>query len=126
MEFTITINSADDPDAVGELLRGRFFNTPHDGVGCYSHFDWAESVEGLPSEPVECDPLYDDGDGLAWTRGIMDGIECRWYWDGDGTLEFVFPDGSFLSNDDCKKDHFWKHCLGDDSEGASREIQNLN
>ncbi len=34
-------------------------------------------------------------------------IECRWWWDGDGVLAFRFPDGSFLVNNDCKKDHGW-------------------
>ncbi len=34
-------------------------------------------------------------------------IECRYYWDGDGTLVFFLPDGQYLVNSDCKKDHGW-------------------
>ena len=35
-------------------------------------------------------------------------IECRYFWDGDGTLAFRLPDGRWLVNTDCKKDHDWK------------------
>lgn len=34
-------------------------------------------------------------------------IECRYYWDGDGTLVFILPEGQYLVNSDCKKDHGW-------------------
>ncbi len=59
----------------------------------------------------------------CWTRGkkIVDGstaadrvsgrsceIECRYYWDGDGTLIFILPGGKYLINTDCKKDHDWR------------------
>lgn len=34
-------------------------------------------------------------------------IECRYFWDGDGTLVFILPEGQYLVNPDCKKDHGW-------------------
>ena len=37
-------------------------------------------------------------------------INYNWIlWDGDGTLEFHFTDGSRLVNDDCKKDYTWEY-----------------
>lgn len=102
MEFTISINPQDNPNAVGELLRSRFFDEK-DGFGCYTSFDWAPGVQALSDESVE------DDEGMSWRRATLDNIECRWYWDHDGTLEFHFPDGSFLSNDDCKKDYRWEY-----------------
>jgi hypothetical protein len=33
----------------------------------------------------------------------------KYYWDGDGQLEFHFPDGSILMNTDCKKDYRWEY-----------------
>jgi len=35
-------------------------------------------------------------------------IECRYFWDGDGTLIFILPEGKYLINTDCKKDHDWR------------------
>ena len=59
-------------------------------------------------------------DEARWTRGkkrfqypteagLSDpiNIECRYYWDGDGILVFILPDGKCLVNPDCKKDHDW-------------------
>ena len=109
MKFTIELDHEKNPDAVGEFLRTQFFAEER---GCYSCFDWAEGVEPLP-EKVVCSEIdeeipYED---LKWTRGKKkfgeDYIECRYFWEGDGTLAFLFPDGSCIMNDDCKKDHEW-------------------
>ena len=97
-----------DPNAMGELLRAMFFRD-HDGenhVGGYTTMDWADKVR--PLERILVDP-EDEEFPMYWTRGELEGIECRWYWDGDGTLEFEFPDGGILSNTDCKKDYRWDY-----------------
>jgi len=58
---------------------------------------------------------------VCWTRGkkqvglshvvelhaVEVEIECRYFWDGDGVLVFILPDGQYLVNPDCKKDHGW-------------------
>lgn len=118
MGFKITMEIDSDlaPDAVGEYLRRDFFAKE---VGCYSCFDWRKGVEPLPALLIDEDhnhPLDEepeelcwacDSEGAKWTRGKKNGIECRWYWDGDGVLAFGLPGGSWLVNYDCKKDHGW-------------------
>jgi hypothetical protein len=158
MKFTMEVDSAKNPDAVGEYLRSEFFAIdPNDGwsFGCYSTFDWAAGVEPLDEihqpevvcsacqETVESetegkleDMFGPQGpehfrpeelsccciDETVWTRGqksfdtgavgvyeeaIYITIECRWWWDGDGTLVFSLPGGEFLVNTDCKKNYGW-------------------
>lgn len=139
MKFTIAVTPEESPDAVGELLRSVFFDEKMVGsrfggnlreTGCYTTFDWRKDVEELP-------PLVVRGEmggkapshALKWTRGkkkfctgqslsrlnpkedsvLYEEVECRWFWDGDGTLVFLFPDGSCLVNEDCKKDHGWEY-----------------
>jgi hypothetical protein len=130
MKFTIEIDPEVNPDAVGEYLRSAFFNEmvtqkigdhEYKETGCYSTFEWQEDVENL--DPIQ---ILDEVDGdsapqplFTWTRGkklvgpvspetnLCVEIECRWYWDGDGTLVFILPDGQYLVNTDCKKDHGW-------------------
>lgn len=96
------------PNEVGEFLRAVFFKDhgKNDLYGGYSTLDWAETVTPLESCPVEGD---DWDPPCKWTRGEMGGIECRWYWDGDGVLEFVFPNRGVLSNSDCKKSYRWEY-----------------
>lgn len=126
MKFTMEIDSELNPDAVGEFLRSSFFDEKdreaewggYRDTGCYTTFDWREDVEELPQERVWSDQklLADVGSEaliadcdrqLMWIRGRKNQIECRWYWDGDGTLAFHLPDGKWLVNHDCKKDHDW-------------------
>ena len=111
MKFTIEVDPEERPDAVGEVLRGQFFQEDHaEGeVGCYTSFDWQEGVEELPLVHVETEEVvhHELEPGMVWTRGQKDGIECRWHWDGDGTLAFKLPTGKWLINSDCKKDHGW-------------------
>lgn len=98
------------PNAIGEYLRDIFFDQSSGGYGAYTTFDVREGVTNLPSEPV----MYFDGteeiqdEDHAWTVYEYDGIRMRYYWDGDGTLEFHLPDGRILFNDDCKKSHNWE------------------
>jgi hypothetical protein len=35
-------------------------------------------------------------------------VIMKYYWDGDGFLSFILPDGKCLTNSDCKKDHVWE------------------
>ena len=104
MRITIDLDSFSSPDLVGEVLRDRFFlqDQSQHLYGCYSTFKLRQEVQSLPPEPVEDDP------SMVWTRAERDGILMRYYWDGDGTLEFVFPDGARVRNTDCKKDHAWE------------------
>lgn len=102
-----------DPNLTGETLREITFdqNLRKGTRGCYSTFDVREGCEKLndevvylPSDPLENEDFY-------WTRyrfwlGAY-AVVMRWYWDGDGTLEFIFPDNSVLFNDDCKCDYTW-------------------
>ena len=105
-------------------------------TGCYNTFDWQKDVEPLEDIVVKdhtCEgcrkfpghpliPIYKCTctDAGNWTRGkkrvahVADAagvtsveIECRYYWDADGTLVFFLPGGQYLVNDDCKKDHDW-------------------
>lgn len=121
----IEINSEtarQNPNLIGELLRDKFFAQdrigPNYSFGCYSTFEYRKGVEILSQEPV---PEYrlDEEDNEAaklfsdekcdyfYNVAKLEEITCKWYWDGDGTLLFVFPDGSTLENSDCKKDYNW-------------------
>ena len=119
MKFAMIVDPDYDPDAVGELLRYTFFKADREKgeVGCYMTFDWREGVEPLADLTVT--DRWDDT--TVWTRARMrvqhiddhgqpteSQIECRYYWDGDGTLLFLLPDGRCLVNYDCKKDHNWE------------------
>lgn len=110
MKFTIEIDPEINPNAVGEYLRSEFFAEDPDeafSIGCFSVFEWREGVESLVNLPLSCGD-EGCGPGAFWTRGLKDDIECRYYWDGDGTLAFRLPDGKWLVNHDCKKDHEWE------------------
>ena len=126
MKFTMEIDSERNPNAVGEYLRSDFFRQDAAGeFGCYTTFDWREDVENL--DPLRVDPrIWEDAkdeiDILMWARGRKNSIECRWYWDGDGVLVFILPDGSVLVNDDCKKDNRWVlHSSWEEYSGESQE-----
>jgi len=119
-KMTIEVDVDNNPDAVGECLRSAFFdekviNRHAEGheeyreVGCYETFDWNDGVIPFPPTPV----LVQSGEpDLMWTRAklrrlIFGQIECRYVWDGDGTLAFHLPDGRWLVNTDCKKSYGW-------------------
>jgi hypothetical protein len=119
-KLTLEIDVDVSPDPIGEALRSKFFDEkiipvssrmmevgcqPYRETGCYSTFDWQKDVKELP--PILVDPDDDYPNPATWTRGEKEGIECRYYWDGDGTLAFKLPDGRWLVNYDCKKDHEW-------------------
>lgn len=98
MKFSIQVDSNEDPNQVGELLRRKFF--VGDGLGCYSTFTYASNVEDCGQYTTQ------DNNKVSVAR--MDGIEMRWFWDGDGVLGFLFEDGSCILNYDCKKDYRWE------------------
>ena len=122
MKFVMTIDCKEDPDAVGEFLRRNFFA---EKIGCYNCFDWEINVRSLEPRPVILGACVDDQHEFEWTRGersFLDGIdaayfvECRYYWDGDGHLEFIFPDGARLVNTDCKHYRGWGLIPADEHE----------
>lgn len=92
-------------DALGEYLRNQFFDQSQ-GLGCYSSFEMREDVIDLDPSPVE------NFEEMMWQNyekevvGIGK-VKMRFFWDGDGTLEFVLPSGEVLSNSDCKKNFNW-------------------
>lgn len=102
-------------DVFGETLRQFFFKQTEDRLGCYDVFDVREGVEKLPDD----DSIYNPANNwICW----MDVWHCfqleipglglvkmRYSWDGDGVLEFHFPDGQILENGDCKKTYGWKY-----------------
>lgn len=111
MKWTVTVTidtERDSPNVIGEFLRGKFWDQspnkhyPHGRTGCYSSFDYNADVEPLWLEKEE-----DGWNYIEWNCARWDDVKCRWYWDGDGTIEFLFPDGTVLENTDCKKDYGW-------------------
>lgn len=106
MKWLVEIDTETSPaNAVGEFLRSQFWDQSGDrGYGCYSNFDYQDGVEVLPLEENK------DGWGgqIEWKCARWNGVKCRWYWDGDGLLQFIFPDGAVLENSDCKKDYTWE------------------
>lgn len=93
-----------DEDTAGELLRSLFF--AGDG-GCYWSFDVRPGVESLPDEPLPQDERSMPDD--HWTVYRYNGVKMRYFWDGDGTLEFKLSDGTVLHNGDCKKSYGWEY-----------------
>jgi hypothetical protein len=93
-----------NPDIIGELLRGKFFNQDNGKLGCYSTFELNNGVVKLPDG-------FDEESELKTTRAKMDDVEMEYFWDGDGELTFYlshFPNQKVLINSDCKKSHGWK------------------
>jgi hypothetical protein len=106
--FTMSIDIENNPDAVGEFLRNEFFDQSKGERGCYSTFEIRPDVIKLKDEPVE-----DCGDEFTYQvyKKIVQerNVLMKYYWDGDGTLEFHFTDRSMLINTDCKKDYTWDY-----------------
>lgn len=105
VETTTVLDSSKEPNGFGEWLRSRFFdsdghNDPK-GLGCYTTMEWGADVKDLGGFT---DGQYED----RWHVGSWNGYTCFWMWDGDGTLVFALPDGTWIYNDDCKKTYGWK------------------
>ena len=96
-----------DPNLVGEILRDRFFKQNRElGIfGCYTTFNLRDDVVKLEDE-VNLEYGYEN-EGVKVTCAKLDDIVMKYFWCGDGTLTFHFPNGEILENDDCKKDHGW-------------------
>lgn len=113
MKFQVVLDPNSYPDIVGELLRDQFFESKL-GYGCYSTFVTRSDVIQLPDEDIDPDPddYYIDNEihYKVFEKTIDDSqVIMKYYWDGDGTLEFHFSDGSSLYNDDCKKANNWEY-----------------
>jgi len=113
MKFTFTnIFSPDtNPNELGESLRNAFFNQNENNFGCYSTFELREDVEELPEEIVELSFYNTYTVPVRCFSKLVDNkkVIMKYWWDGDGTLEFHFEDGSYLYNGDCKKDYVWEY-----------------
>lgn len=103
MKFVLqTINTElDTPDVIGEALRRQTF--VGEGLGCYQTFEVGSDWVLMSIEP--------DAWGTYNHRYInrWNGIICTFFWDGDGTLRYTFPDGSFVINYDCKCTYDWRY-----------------
>jgi hypothetical protein len=116
--FILSINPKDNPNEIGELLRGEFFNQKDNKLGCYETFEIKENVKQLEDEEIrDNDEEYLEfgGSDYVITYKVFskeingEEVIMKYFWDGDGVLEFHFKDGTFLSNDDCKKTHDWEY-----------------
>jgi len=114
INITINLDDLENEDSylhncLGETLRDQFFDQSK-GLGCYSSFDVKSDVIELESEPLDPNDISEYA--LYWKRYSKvfndQSIEMRYYWDGDGVLEFILPNGVILSNGDCKKTYRWK------------------
>ena len=95
------LNNSYGINAVGELLRNIFFNQSK-GFGCYENFELNPWVKPLPHEENK------EGN-MIYTCAEWNGIKMRYFWDGDGFLEFLLDnEGRAIYNDDCKKQD-WKY-----------------
>jgi hypothetical protein len=108
----LNLDPKKNSNLVGEALRDAFFNQEK-GFGCYSTFELLPDVEKLPNEPVLDNEDEDELDIFEFeyvvAKKIIEGQEVimKYYWEGDGTLEFHF-NGGMLYNTDCKKDYTWE------------------
>jgi hypothetical protein len=104
------------PDFIGEFLRDSFFDQSK-GKGCYETFDLKEDVENLPDESIDTsdwDSNWIDNNieyVYRCAKKVIDDkvVIMKYYWDGDGVLEFHFEDGSILENNDCKCSYDWEY-----------------
>ena len=118
MKVQYEVTPEENPNVVGEYLRDQFFNQSKGKRGCYSTFESNENVVELDKESID-----EDYDNLniyyhVFSKEIdNEKIIMKYYWDGDGTLEFHFEDGTQIFNNDCKKDYCWEFL---DSEGNWR------
>jgi hypothetical protein len=117
MKFLVNLNPKDNLDELGEMLRKEFFAEEYDifggekyrKLGCYSVFEVKADVVPLPDEAIDKE-YPEDGNYHVFSKIIdKEIVIMKYYWDGDGTLEFHFNNGSCLVNDDCKKDYVWKY-----------------
>lgn len=111
----LVIDAKNNPDMLGELLRQEFFKEEYEvslgiryrKLGCYSTFEIAEGVVQSEDEPLD-EEFPEEGHYHVFEK-FIDGqlVTMKYYWDGDGELDFYFDDG-MLCNDDCKKTYGWK------------------
>lgn len=117
-----TLKLINNPDVLGELLRDLAFkpvrrkdNTLE--LGCYNHFEVKDEWKAFKLSNVEdkiqkvmCDELgFDVLESQSFTiySHSAENIFMTYFWDGDGTLLFILPNGTVCSNQDCKKNYNW-------------------
>lgn len=103
MKLKLEVEPKSHPNQVGELLRNEFFAGK---LSAYNCFEWSSAVSKLADEAVEDDYGMDYKCAEKEINGVK--VKCRWFADGDTTLQFVFSDGSVLENDDAKKVYCWR------------------
>ena len=116
IEFTIIkkLNPRDNPNDLGEYLRNEFFNQDKGEYGCYSTFEIRSGVKKLPSESIEYEYKLEY---FVFEKIVLNSkVIMKYFWDGDGTLEFHFDDETYLYNGDCKKDYRWVYMDKDEME----------
>lgn len=104
----IILDLTSDPNLIGEILRDKFFKQDKENgkFGCYSTFELRENVVELLGKRN-----FDYGFeniGVTVTCAQLEDVVMTYFSDGDLNLEFYFPNGKILSNDDAKKDSVWK------------------
>jgi hypothetical protein len=110
----LNLNPKTNPDLLGETLRDEFFKQElkhtrygdYRQLGCYDTFELKDDVTPLPDELL--DEEYPEDGSYHVFKKMVDGQEIimKYFWDGDGELEFFFK-GGMISNDDCKKTYGW-------------------
>jgi hypothetical protein len=109
VKFNIEINQKDNPNEVGEMLRNKFFKDLYNTLTT----GFVASCNGEKLETIPLDKEYPD-DHIKWTRyscyinNVQ--IEVRYFWDMDiGTLMFLFPDGSCITNNMLPDRYKWAY-----------------
>jgi hypothetical protein len=114
----LNLNPKTDPNLLGEALRDEFFVQEekqtkfgkYRQLGCYDTFEIKDDVTPLPDELLDND-YPEDGYYHVFSKLIENQeVIMKYFWDGDGELEFFF-EGGFIWNDDCKKTHGWQFDL---------------
>ena len=101
------LDLTNDPNLIGEILRDKFFKQDKENgkFGCYSTFELRENVVELLGKR-DFDYGFENI-GVTVTCAQLEDVVMTYFSDGDLNLEFYFPDGKILSNDDAKKSENW-------------------
>lgn len=107
----INLRRVRSSNALGELFRSYAFDCDETEVGCYSCFDLAESFEKIKDKGILKDISellgLDEGEHFEASQDKESGLVVAWFWEGDGTLLFIY-DEIVVCNTDCKKNYGWE------------------
>ena len=104
----IEINPKTQTNILGEFLRDLFFKNTFDLKDGLE-----KSEEPVPEWDVDQDPpklTYKDTE-YKFTCAELNGVKCKFYFDGDMFLSFELPTGEYLVNNDAKKDYNWRYYI---------------